>query len=483
MKITRRQFLKGCTAGIAVVGGAQLAGLSLTSPSYAATLNSNQEMLITISLRGGMDGLNLIPPYTETEYYTKRPNIAVPAPGSATNPAFDLDGQFGMHPAAGPLHDLYQNQDLAVIHATGLINNTRSHFDAVEFMERGTPNDKTTPTGWMTRHLISSNYSAQMPAVAAGYTTPALFRGSNVAVAIAQLDDFNFNGYWRWEDAQRYALRHMYNGDTWLHRAGEKTLNAIDIVEVADPDTYTPEYNATYPSGSFGDRLKILAQLIKLDVGLHLGNVDFGDWDTHEHQGTQGGGYFADHVSELANGLMAFYTDLTDYAQRLTIVVISEFGRRLRENDNQGTDHGHGNAMLVIGGNVNGGQVFTDPWPGLAAANLDNGLDLAITTDYRRIFSEILIRRLGNPNLGIVFPGYTDYTPMGVVSGTDLTPNYVPASDILNVQSAAALYNQPVSGEDALWDSNNNGIIDDNDMQVVQDRWKLYWRMKLQNAR
>lgn len=479
MPVTRRRFLQGCSSAIAALAGARITGLGFDASTARAAAGpaGTQEILLTVFLRGGIDGLNLIVPYNEGEYYTNRAEIAIAPPGVDANRALDLDGQFGLHPATAPLRDLYQDGSLAVVHAAGLTSDTRSHFDAMEYMERGTPDDKTTTTGWLTRHLLSANYQAQMPAVAAGSSNPSSFLGATEAVAMSRLGDFSLGGSWRWESAQRVALRRMYNGDTWLHEAGVGTLNAIDIIELANPDDYAPEFGAVYPGGEFGDALQLIAQVAKLDVGLHVANVDLGGWDTHEYQGDDGGGYFANAVGELAEGLMAFYTDMTNLSSRLTVVVMSEFGRRLRENGNRGTDHGHGNMMLVLGGNVNGGQVYTNPWPGLAPGALDEGLDLAITTDYRQVLSEILIRRLGDPNLGIVFPGYTGYSPLEIVNGPDLPVNYIPPGRVANVQTAAGYFNQPAVGDAALWDANNNGIIDVADLQVVAERWQLQQRL------
>lgn len=241
-------------------------------------------------------------------------------------------------------------------------------------------------------------------------------------------DSFSFYGNWRYRDAQRTALRRMYTGDTWLHEAGTQTLNALDVVEGANPENHAPANGAQYPDGSFGNNLQVIAQMVKLPVGLRAATVDIGGWDTHENQGEGAGGYFASLVSQLAEGLAALYTDLdgagdANSTNRLTVVVQTEFGRRLRENGSRGTDHGHGQAILVLGGHVNGGQLF-GTWPGLAPEQLDSRLDLAVTTDYRQILSEILIRRLGNPYLGAVFPGYRDYEPLGIVQGPDLTPIY-----------------------------------------------------------
>jgi uncharacterized protein (DUF1501 family) len=226
----------------------------------------------------------------------------------------------------------------------------------------------------------------------------------------------------------RQSLREMYTGDSWLHAAGTQTLNAVDVIEFGNPGAYIPENGAVYPGGSFGDNLKAIAQIIKMQLGMRVATVDLGGWDTHEYQGDRGAGYFATQFGQVAEGLTAFYTDLsnssgTDHTQRLTLVVMSEFGRTFKQNASRGTDHGHGNIMLVLGGQVNGGIVHGQ-WPGLHVDQLYDKRDLQITTDYRRVLSEILIRRMGNSNLGHIFPGYTSYQPLGVVHGADLTPNY-----------------------------------------------------------
>jgi uncharacterized protein (DUF1501 family) len=302
-------------------------------------------------------------------------------------------------------------------------------------MELGTPDSKSSTTGWLTRHLqTANNLPAQvlMPAVAAGTLQPTSLLGSRESIGMASPDDFHFNGHWRYGDGQRSSLRAMYNGSSWLHQAGIQTLDAIDVVEYADPGNYTPGNGAVYPGSSFGDSLQTVAQIIKMQLGLRVATIDLGGWDTHEYQGEAGGGYFASRIGELATGLNAFYTDMSndngvDYNKRITVVVMSEFGRSFSQNESQGTDHGHGNVMLVLGGAVKGGQVY-GPWPGLSTEQLYDRRDLAITTDYRRVLSEILIRRLGNPNLGTIFPGYQNYTPLGILEGADMEPIYTPAA-------------------------------------------------------
>ncbi len=426
-KTTRRGFLIGCSAAIATMTG----GLRLAAFGSAAD-EPNQEILIIVFLRGGMDGLNVVMPLAGADrgfYEAKRQRLAVPVSG--TNAALRLSEQFGLHPAAAPLFDLYQAGHLAVVHAAGLTSDTRSHFDAMQYMELGTPGSKSSTTGWLTRHLLSAgNLPANIiaPALAVGELQPTSLLGSRESIGMVSPDSFDFNGHWRYGPWQRAALRTMYAGDSWLHLAGIQTLDAIDVIEYANPGNYTPGNGAVYPGGGFGQNLQSVAQIIKMQLGLRIATVDLGGWDTHEYQGNGGGGYFANHLGELAAGMAAFFTDLsndngTDHTRRLTLAVMSEFGRSFEENASAGTDHGHGNVMFVLGGAVNGGLVH-GTWPGLATEQLYDRRDLAISTDYRRVLSELLIRRLGNPKLGVIFPGYTDYTPLGIVQGTDLPPEY-----------------------------------------------------------
>ncbi len=324
--------------------------------------------------------------------------------------------------------ELFDNGNLALVQATGLDEANRSHFDAMEFMELGTPGFLSTPTGWLTRHLQSSTEippEVIMPTLAMGGLQQASLRGEFEAVNLIDPDTFRLStGPWRWQPAQRTSLRRIYGFEsTPLHIAGTKALDAVDVIELYVSGEYIPANGAVYPETSFGDHLQVIARMMKLDLGLHVATVDLGGWDTHDGQDY----YLPLLLDDLSRGLHALYTDLDgpgldDYTQRLTVVVMSEFGRRLVQNADDGTDHGHGNLMMVLGGNVNGG--IHGAWPGLAPGQLFEGIDLAVTTDYRTILSEVLIRRLANNHLGLIFPGFTDYSPLGVVNGIDLPPDY-----------------------------------------------------------
>ena len=427
-EMNRRGFMIGCSAAIAAMAGSRLNFVAFGSQEDEPI----QEVLLTIFLRGGIDGLSAVPIIAGADrgfYEANRETTAIPTTGA--NAAINLDDQFGLHASAAPLYELYQDKKLAIVHATGMVSDTRSHFDAMQYMELGTPGSKSATNGWLTRHLQTAGNlpnDVVIPAMAVGNMRPTSLAGSNETIGMTSPSSFNFDGHWRHEDWMRHAVREMYTGSSWLHQAGTEAADSLDVIELGNPGKYVPANGAVYPNGSFGDNLKAVAQVIKMQLGMRVATIDLGGWDTHERQGSDGEGYFGGHLATLASGLKAFYADLSSgpnggEGDRVTVVIQSEFGRSLKENGSRGTDHGHGNTMFVLGKNVNGGKVYGE-WPGLSTEQLYDNRDLEITTDYRQILSEILIRRLGNPNLGAVFPGYTNYEPMGIVSGADLPPNY-----------------------------------------------------------
>ncbi len=435
-RVTRRSFLAGCSAAVAAMAGARLNQVVFGNPEN----EPNQDILIVIFLRGGCDVLSLVTPIAGADrgfLEVARPDLNFPAAQ-----ALSLNAQFGMHPSVPGLHALFGANQLAIIQAAGMDENTRSHFDAMAYMELGTPGNKNSTTGWLARHLQSADNlpaSMVMPAFAAGDSQPAAFLGEPDVAALDYVDAFAYNtGPWQWRSAQRAALRHLYAGTNLLQVAGTKALDTLDVIETQASGNYIPGNGAIYPDTEFGDQLQLVAQMIKLQLGMQTATIDLGGWDTHEAQANSdpADGYFADLVANLSAGLSAFYADLDgsggeDYIERTTIVVMSEFGRRLRENANRGTDHGHGGLMMALGGKVNGG-IYGD-WPGLATNQLYDGADLAVTTDFRQVLSEILIRRLGNPRLGAVFPGYSGYAPLGIVQGTDLEPIYDPPDNFSKI--------------------------------------------------
>lgn len=401
-KFTRRTFLQGCSSAIAALAGARL-----TNVSFAQQDNSS-DALVVIFLRGGWDALNVVPPIDGADrgfYETARPDIKI-------SDLLPLNDQFGLHPALAPLHELYQQGKMAVIHAVGLNYDTRSHFDAMEYIELGTPGAKNTASGWITRHLQSQSVSSILPALSTSGAPSSLL---NFTPTVNLNDPADFS---QWDNglvaSQQTALRQMYNGDSLLHRAGLRTLDSLSIVSPLVEQEYQPSNGAAYNDDELSQQLKTVARLIKLDTGLRVATVDYGGWDTHEYETDGNGGYIADLLGNLASGLSNFYLDLdSGYAERLSVVVISEFGRRLVQNEAYGTDHGHGSVMLTLGGGVNGGQVY-GAWPGLHNDQLYDRADLAITTDYRQVLSELLTRRLGNTEIGTVFPGYAPAGELGI---------------------------------------------------------------------
>ena len=396
--ISRRGLL-GRT--LAVGGGAALTGLvgeGLSTRLAYAGEGYTGDTLVVLSLRGGFDGLSAIAPIGDADYYKARPTIALPK-----SQVIAGDGTFGLHPALAPLLPMWQAGKLAAVHAVGQPNPTRSHFAAMEEMERAAAGTSLR-TGWLDRMLGLTGSGAPLAGVAMGNAMPSrIFGGPSSDVSMASIDDFKLAG----ESAKRpmaAALRKMYADAPALLAAPAVSADRALTASVPARSAYTPANNAIYPATPLGNALRDLARLIKADVGLAAAAVDSGDWDMHEGLGTAVKGQrMYDNLSGVAQALAAFAGDLgPDTMARVTLVTISEFGRRVAENGSKGVDHGHGNAMLLLGGGVRGGQVYTR-WPTLAPAALADG-DLAATTDYRSVIGEILQQRCGFGSLEGVFP-------------------------------------------------------------------------------
>jgi len=400
---TRRIFLRD--AGFAMVGmGA--APVWLQRAAYAADASSaRKKILVAIFQRGAADGLNIVIPHGEPRYYALRPSIAIPRPsrGSPENSALDLDGFFGLHPALAPLKPIYDARRLAIVHAAGSPDPTRSHFDAQDYMESATPGLKATDDGWLNRALPSADgLVSPVRAVAMGPVLPRAMRGRNNAVAIENLNSFQVRN-----DGASKVFQAMYAGspDTVLSGTAQQTFQAVRLLQSLDRKPYQP--SAQYPAGPFGQRLSQIARLIKADVGVEVAFADIGGWDHHVNEigRTPSEGQLAGRLAELGASLAAFWQDLGDRMSDVVLVTMSEFGRTVRENGNRGTDHGHANVMFVMGGDVRGGKVFGD-WPGLADHQLYEHRDLAVTTDFRDVLAELVGTHLGNRDLRNVFPGY-----------------------------------------------------------------------------
>lgn len=361
-----------------------------------------KQRLVVVFQRGAADGLNIVVPYREKNYYAMRPSIAIPQ-----NQVLDLDGFFGLHPSLAAFKPLYDAKQMAIVHAVGSPDGTRSHFDAQDYMESGTPGVKSTEDGWLNRALHRTDPGeAPFQAIALGTNLPRILAGSAPAVAISNVNDFGVGG--RNPAAQPLAntFEAMYDSsvDAALHGTGRETFDAVKMLKSADPSKYRPAPGANYPRGRFGDALRQTVQLIKANLGVQVAFTDIGGWDHHVNEGnTQG--QLANILREFSQSLSAFYIDLGDLAEDTVVVTMSEFGRTARENGNRGTDHGHANVMLVMGGPVKGGRVYGE-WPGLESSQLYEGRDLAVTTDFRRVVGEAVSRHLGNSKLGDVFPGF-----------------------------------------------------------------------------
>lgn len=412
MAITRRVFLK--SGALAIVGTSAIPSF-LTRAVYAgetAGAGAGKKRLIVLFQRGAADGLNIVVPYGESAYYSVRPSIAIPRPGG-NNGVIDLNGFFGLHPSMTAFKPLWDAGNLAIVHAAGSPDNTRSHFDAQDYMESGTPGVKSTEDGWLNRAVAGLNESDPSPfrAVAMGGALPRTLAGSAPAVAMGNIREFAVGGRGPAANMASNSFEAMYEQsvDTVLHGTGNETFEAVKMLRSADPDKYTPAPGANYPRGRFGDSLRQVAQLVKANLGVEVAFADIGGWDHHVNEGSVQG-QIANITREFSQAIAALWTDLGDMAGDTVIVTMSEFGRTVRENGNRGTDHGHANVMFVLGGPVKGGRVY-GRWPGLQQEHLYEGRDLAVTTDFRQVLGEAVYRHVGNKDLEKVFPGFDKSSP------------------------------------------------------------------------
>jgi len=405
----RRVFVKSGALALVTMG---------LSPSFLRRVTFGMELpkapkgkvLICLFQRGAADALNIVVPHGERSYYAMRPSIAIPQPsrGVATS-AIDLDGFFGLHPALAPLKPLYDRGLLAPVHAVGSPSTTRSHFDAQDYMETGTPDVKGTTDGWLNRYLAVQGTCdecnlAKTPfrAVALTPQTPRILEGPSPTVAMNSLDEFSVRA--TGSSAERLEALYRTGSADLVHSTGAETFDAVKMLRAANPQKYLPQNGADYPRSQFGQRLMQIAQLVKANVGLEVAFADVGGWDTHVNQGSSTG-QLAQRLDDFSRSIAALVTDLGDRMDDVVIMTMSEFGRMARENGNRGTDHGHAGALFVIGGHVKGGKVH-GKWPGLEPEQLYEGRDLALTTDFRRVLGEGVARHLGNKNLNAVFPGF-----------------------------------------------------------------------------
>jgi uncharacterized protein (DUF1501 family) len=403
MTISRRVFLRN--SALAVVGTATIPSFLTRAAFGAAEAGANNKRLVVIFQRGAADGLNIVVPHGERAYYSMRPSINIPR-----KDVIDLDGFFGLHPSMSSFKPIWDQGHLAIVHAAGSPDTTRSHFDAQDYMESGTPGVKATEDGWLNRTirgLPEPASKSEFRAVAMGPSLPRILSGGEPALAINNINDFGVGGRNPNSPvANTFEAMYAQSVDTVMHGTGQETFDAVKMLKAADPAKYTPAAGANYPRGRFGDSLRQLAQLIKANLGVQVAFADIGGWDHHVNEGSTQG-QLANVLGDFSQSLAAFWTDLGDLGEDTVVVTMSEFGRTARENGNRGTDHGHANVMFVMGGPVKGGKVY-GRWPGLDQSQLYEGRDLAVTTDFRSVLGEAVSRHLGNSNLASVFPGAND---------------------------------------------------------------------------
>lgn len=398
--MNRRFFLhKG---GLALAGTTAIPQFLVRSVLAQSAPQVNRR-LVVIFQRGAADGLNIVVPYREKDYYAMRPSIAIPQ-----QQVIDLDGFFGLHPSMASFKPLYEAGHLAIVHAVGSPDMSRSHFDAQDYMESGTPGIKSTSDGWLNRALQAEDMRHRAEhtafrALALGSEVPRTLAGKVPAIALSNLNSFSVGGRGPAPSPAANAFEAMYgaSGDPIFHAAGEETFDAVKMLHAANPAQYTPR--AEYPNSEFGNSMKQIAQLLKADLGVEAAFTDVAGWDTHQNQGSVNG-QLANRLTDFSASIAAFWRDMGDDAESITLVTMSEFGRTARENGTGGTDHGHANVMFVLGANVHGGKVH-GRWPGLAHEQLNEGRDLALTTDYRQVLGEVLSKTVAPAEIARVFPG------------------------------------------------------------------------------
>lgn len=408
----RRYFLKSSGITLASFGLMAAAPRFLHQFANAQTLtdrSGKKKILITIFQRGAVDGLNMVVPFGDSEYYNLRSGIAIPKPDK-TDGAVNLDGYFGLHPSLKPFETLWNNKQLAIVHSAGSPDNTRSHFDAQDYMESGTPGNKGTRDGWLSRVLQTSagkNDSA-FRAVSMTQQTPRSLLGKYPTIAMTNVADFSIKaGIYTKSVQGGFEDVYQQNSKDSLGETGKETFEAVNFLKQANPAQFKPENGAVYTNTPFGRSLRQIAQLIKSNVGLEVAFTDTPglNWDTHLNEGGARG-QLANLLRDFGANIAALVTDLGKRMDDVVILTMSEFGRTARQNGSNGTDHGHGNAMFLLGNSVKGGKVYGD-WKGLKNDQLNDGRDLAVTTDFRDVFSEVSQKHLGNKNLDKIFPNYT----------------------------------------------------------------------------
>jgi uncharacterized protein (DUF1501 family) len=402
--LTRRAFAKRTGLAMVALGAAPR---FLLRAADAAPARSRPRVLVAIFQRGAADGLNIVVPHGDPSYARLRPTIAVPAPArEGADRALDLDGFFGLHPSLRPLQDAWARRELAWVQAVGSPDATRSHFDAQDYMEAGTPGAKSTPDGWLNRclqHGAARDESSAFRGVALVPVLPRSLQGGVPALAIPSVETFDLRGA-AGPDPRGFEALYGQAVRDFLGGTAQVTFDAVKRLRAARAGFRAPEHGAVYPTGRLGEVLRQTAQLVKADLGLEVAFVEVGGWDHHVAEGGVRG-QLGTRLAEFGQALAAFWQDLGERREDVVVLSMTEFGRTARQNGNAGTDHGHATAMLVLGGRVRGGKVY-GRWPGLAPEQLFEGRDLAVTTDFRDLFAEVAVRHLGIPWRAPLFPGY-----------------------------------------------------------------------------
>jgi uncharacterized protein (DUF1501 family) len=422
--VSRRGFLKAGGLALFGIGLGGIPGFlaDAVAGTVAPGLFKRKKILVCIFQRGAMDGLMAVTPFTDNFLKAARPSLFMTAAKGAPNqkPLIDLDGRFGLHPSLGAFEPMFREKRLGIVHGIGSPNNTRSHFDAQDFMESGTPFKKGTTSGWLNRAvgLLGHDGATPFQGVSLTSSLPRSFYGENPAVAIKNLADFNIQmrGNVNGAKMASKSFEDLYDQTSsgLLKNTGKESFEAIKMLQKTDVKAYKPENNVVYPSTALGNSLKQIAQLIKMDVGLEVAFAESGGWDTHFNQGKDTG-VFARNVEDLSTCMMAFWNDLARYQDDLTVMTMTEFGRTVAQNGTGGTDHGRGSCNFILGNSVNGGLVHGVVNP-LSKENLEDGRDLAVTTDFRSVFSEVADVHLGINNDKILFPEF-DGKKIGVMRG------------------------------------------------------------------
>jgi uncharacterized protein (DUF1501 family) len=417
--VSRRGFLK--SGGVALFGVGLMGGIPAFMAEAAASEKlrapyKRRRVLVCIFQRGAMDGLMAVTPFTDTYFQAARPTLSLSAAGNGTGMLVDLDGRWGLHPGLKAFEPLFRDGRLAIVHGIGSPNNTRSHFDAQDYMESGTPFNKGTSSGWLNRAVGLLGHDTLTPFTAVSLTSalPRSFYGDNPSLAIGNLQDFaiQLKGNPAAASTAAHSFEDLYDQTSagLLQETGKESFEAMKLLQQADIRSYRPAAGAVYPNSPLGSSLRQIAQLIKMDVGLEVAFTESGGWDTHFNQGTDNG-IFARNVADLSNSIAAFWRDLDVLQDDVTLMTMTEFGRTVHQNGTGGTDHGRASCNFILGNNVAGGKVYGDVKT-LAVENLEDGRDLPVTTDFRSVFSAVADGHLKIANDRVLFPDWNGKTAM-----------------------------------------------------------------------